>query len=174
MFLDAILQVAQNMSTITIPATIVPTFSQTAPTVAAGTDPLGVMGIISMALAAYNTYQTKKNDVKQSSRANSLADTQIDMVDSQKKTDQGVKELAMGVNMTVNKLANNPNNKEFLETALPELGGKSIKEYMQAEKEAWEKDFKAYYQDTSPKPGEFSKDPVIAKTEVVKKLATPS
>lgn len=162
-----------------IPVTITPTFSMPeAPpvntTTAVATDPLGILGIISMALAAFNTWQTKKNDVKQSGRANALADTQIDMVDSQKKTDQGVKDLSMGVNMTVAKLAENPNNKPFLETGLPELGGKSIKDYIQQEKEAWERDYKAYYQDTTPKPGTFAKDPVIAKTESVKSQSTPS
>src|SRR5690349_18362425 len=102
MFTDFILpflQVVANstLPVINIPATLTPTF--TPPTTAAvnPADPLGILGLVSMALAAYNTYQTKKNDVKQSTRANALADTQIDLVDSQKATDVGVKDLAMGV-----------------------------------------------------------------------------
>lgn len=164
--------VTQSLQGISIPATITPQW-QVPPTPTAqavGADPLGVVGLISLAISSFNTWQNKNTN----KQTNALANTQLDIVNSQKQTDMGVRDLSMGVNAGFQKLAQNDVNASLLNSTAGELKGATVLEWIKNQKEGWDSDIRAYYQDTMPKPGEFSKDPVIAKTQAVKKMTEPT
>lgn len=165
---------SQALPVINIPATLTPVFTppvaDQGASLASAVDPLSATGIAGIIWSLYNTWQNMKN----TGRANAIANSQLYISESLKATDGGVRDLAMVTSATVNQLAKEPENAKLLEQQVPELKGKSPLEMAKNQADGWNEDMKAYYQDTTPTPGEFSKDPIIAKTEAVKKLSTPS
>jgi len=174
-FLAPLLQVATDavnstLPVINIPATLTPIFQPPAQAVADNLNPLSAAGIAGILWSLYNTWQNNKN----TGRANAIANSQLAMSESLKATDGGVRDLAMVTSATVTQLAQNPDNLTLLATQVPELKGQTPLDASKKQAEGWDKDMKAYYQDTTPQPSEFNKDPVLAKTAAVTKLSTPS
>ena len=166
------LQVVANSSlpVINIPATIIPQLG-TANTF----DPTSVTGIIGLAAAGFAYYKNRHDTNVTENRTVALSNAQLSLADSLKATDVGTAQNATAMNALVQKLAEHPDlNKLLTDTSVNGLDGKCVLEYIKSQKQGWDADLKAYYQNLPRVEGEFSKDPVVMKSADVQKQTIPT
>ena len=154
---------------INIPATIIPQLGQPAVT-----DSFGIGGVTAILGTAITYWQNHKDDSKQDNRTDKLSNAQLQLVDSLKATDQANKDHAQFISMTLDALAKHPELAKILNDPANGVGGKSVIELANENKEEWEKSFKQYYESKPTNPDTFSKDSVLAKVASVQQITQPS
>ena len=120
-----------------------------------------ITGIIALAGAMFAGY--KKN----LSRTDATADTSVNLAQSLKSTDIGVKDIANNLATALQKLSDaNPQNAEAL---------KACKEVAKENAEGWNQDVKEYYQNMPPpKTEDIGLDKVKTKLKSVNHITQPT
>ncbi|HEX5519762.1 MAG TPA: hypothetical protein VFX18_04920, partial [Candidatus Nitrosocosmicus sp.] len=152
-----------------IPATIVPQLGTSN-----NIDPTSITGILGLATAGYAYYKNRHDTNVTENRTMSLSGSQLGVADSLKATDQANKDHAEFIAMTLDALSKHPDIAKILNDPANGVGGKSVIELANENKEEWEQSWKQYYENKPRVDGEFSKDPVIARVAEVQKQVTPT
>lgn len=169
-------------TTLGIPVQITPYFGNAvAPSIAAGPGILNDTSLVAIlgpaAAGVYAFMKTKFSDNKQYNRASALVDNQERTVNSLKSSDIAARDDARGVNALVMKLCENPDIKKLLEEPTDSnygINGASVLEYIKEQAEGWDKSNTAYYDNSSPMPGENSPDPIVQKAAIISKETVPT
>lgn len=133
----------------------------TAEATTTGLDVATITGVIGVAIALWQGY--KKN----ASRSNATADTSLNLVQSLKATDIGVKDIANNLATALQKLSDvNPQNAEILE---------SCKNTAAQNAAGWNKDIQEYYVNKPlPTSKDIGLDKVKTKLKEVNHMTLPT
>ena len=172
---DTLLQIAnQTLPVINIPATLTPILG-TATSVTTGGDSASLITSIgAIAASMFSLYKNHTDDKKSDSRTDSLSQAQLQVTDSLKATDKASAEDSSLAYLVINALSKHPEMQKILDDPNYGKDGKTILQLATDYKTGWDTAIKSYY-DTKPRVnGEFSKDPVIARTAEVLKVTEPT
>lgn len=166
------LQIAnQTLPTINIPATLTPTLGSPSSTALDVGSITGIVGIISAAGAALKNHL---DDKKQDTRTNALADNNLNLTQSLKATDIGVKDNANATQTLVQTLAQHPDLNKLLTASQNGVNSDSVLDLIKSQSDGWDKSIKEYYDNQLKTDNSFSKDPVINKTAAVDAQTVPT
>lgn len=172
---ETFLQLAANttLPIINIPAQLTPIFGNTG---GAGADTTATVltsvgGIVASMFALYKNHT---DDNKSDARTENLSHAQLQMADSLKATDRSSAEDSSLAYLVVNALSKHPEMQKILDDPQYGQNGKTILQIASDYKTGWDTAMKQYYENKPRVDGEFSKDPVIARTSEVLKVTTPT
>jgi hypothetical protein len=161
-----------TLPVINIPATLTPVISSA--TSNTTLDVTSVAGLVGIATAIYAGVKDHMGNKLQDNRSEAIVANQEKTINSLKASDMGAASDAMGVSALVSKLCENPDLAKLLNTTAPDLGGKTVTQYLKDQAEAWAQSNKEYYSNSMPVPGDTAKDPVIRKVAEISKQTTPT
>ena len=169
---ETLLQIANStLPTINIPATLTPIIGSPSP---GGDTASLITSIGAIITSAFGLYKNHTDDKKQDERTDKISTATLQTVDSLKETDKASAQDSSLAYMVINALAKHPEMQKILDDPAYGSNGKSILDLATDYKTGWDQALKSYY-DTKPRvSGEFSKDPVIAKTAEALKSTVPT
>ncbi len=169
---ESFLQIANaTLPTINIPATLTPMLGNATSVTDPTTIVTSVSGIIASMFALYKNHT---DDKKQDERTNKISTAQLQVTDSLKATDSASAQDSSLAYLVINALAKHPEMQKILDDPNYGQNGKTILQLATDYKTGWDQAMKQYYETKPRVDGEFSKDPVIAKTAEVMKVTAPT